>query len=68
MLCIVVLFVVYRPVLPDVVVFPQNTEQVSHIVKLCNHHVVPVVPFGTGTGLEAGAIAVEVRRLNVTSD
>jgi FAD/FMN-containing dehydrogenase len=48
-------------VLPDVVVFPQNTEQVSQIVRLCNQKVVPVVPFGTGTGLEAGAIAVEVR-------
>jgi len=47
-------------VLPDVVVFPRNTEQVSLIMKLCNDLVMPVVPFGTGTGLEAGSICVEV--------
>ena len=37
---------------PDVVVYPQTTEEVSEIVKLCAAHGVPVVPFGTGTSLE----------------
>ncbi len=44
---------------PDVVVFPQNTEQVSQIVKLAASQGVPVVPRGAGTGLSGGAIPVE---------
>ncbi|HEV2558905.1 MAG TPA: FAD-linked oxidase C-terminal domain-containing protein [Microvirga sp.] len=37
---------------PDLVVYPQTTEEVSDIVKLCAAHGVPIVPFGTGTSLE----------------
>jgi len=37
---------------PDAVVFPQSTEEVSEIVKLCAMHGVPVIAFGTGTSLE----------------
>jgi D-lactate dehydrogenase (cytochrome) len=37
---------------PDAVVYPQTTEEVSEIVKLCVTHGVPVIPFGTGTSLE----------------
>ena len=44
---------------PDVVVFPQNTEQVSRIVKLAASEGVPVVPRGAGTGLSGGAIPVQ---------
>ncbi len=37
---------------PDVVVYPQTSEEVSEIAKLCAAHSVPVIPFGTGTSLE----------------
>ncbi len=37
---------------PDMVVYPETTEEISAIVKLCAAHDVPVVPFGTGTSFE----------------
>ena len=46
----------YEPVLSQAVVFPKNNEEVSKILKLCNEHKVPVVPFGTGTSLEGQAV------------
>jgi D-lactate dehydrogenase (cytochrome) len=37
---------------PDIVVYPQTTEEVVEIVRLCAARAVPVVPYGTGTSLE----------------
>ncbi|CAN7292392.1 FAD-binding protein [Bosea sp. LjRoot237] len=37
---------------PDAVVYPESTEEVASIVKLCVKHGVPVIAFGTGTSLE----------------
>jgi glycolate oxidase len=42
--------------LPEVVVKPENTGQVSEIIKLANRELVPVTPRGAGTGLAAGAV------------
>ena len=46
----------YDPILSQAVVFPETNEEVSGILKLCNDHKVPVVPFGTGTSLEGNVV------------
>jgi len=46
----------YDPVQPQAVVFPNSNEELSKILKLCNDHGTPVVPYGTGTSLEGHAV------------
>jgi D-lactate dehydrogenase (cytochrome) len=55
---------------PDAVVFPQRTEDVQEIVRLCAAARVPVIAFGTGTSLEGqinaprGGISLDFRDMN----
>jgi D-lactate dehydrogenase (cytochrome) len=55
---------------PDAVVFPQSTEDVQEIVRLCAVERVPVIPFGVGTSLEGqvnaprGGISLDFRDMN----
>ena len=55
---------------PDAVVFPQSTEDVQDIVRICAQHRVPIIPFGTGTSLEGhvnaphGGVSIDVRDMN----
>ena len=44
--------------MPDAVVFPECVEEVSEIVRVCSEQGVPVIPFGTGTAVEGGVVAV----------
>jgi glycolate oxidase len=44
--------------LPEVVVLPVKTQQISQIMKLANKHKIPVTPRGAGSGLSGGAIPV----------
>ena len=37
---------------PDAVIYPETTEEVAEIVKLCRKSRTPIVPFGAGTSLE----------------
>ena len=41
---------------PDVVVFPNTTEQVAQIVKLCAAAEIPFLPRGAGTSLAGGCL------------
>lgn len=58
------------PSLPDAVVFPESTEEVSQIMKICAEHNCPAVPFGVGTSLEGhvipihGGISIDTSRMN----
>jgi D-lactate dehydrogenase (cytochrome) len=55
---------------PDAVVFPQSTEEVQQIVRLCATERVPVIGFGAGTSLEGqvnaprGGICLDFRDMN----
>ena len=55
---------------PDVVCYPQSTEEVAAIIGLCRQHRVPIVPFGAGTSLEGhvcaldGGVSVDMRQMN----
>jgi D-lactate dehydrogenase (cytochrome) len=55
---------------PDAVVFPQATEDVQDIVRICAKLRVPVIPFGTGTSLEGhinapyGGVSIDFRDMN----
>ena len=49
----------YDPILSKAVVFPETNEEVSQILRLCNKHKIPVVPFGTGTSLEGNVVGNE---------
>ncbi len=49
----------YDPILSKAVVFPETNEEVSKVLRLCNEHKIPVVPFGTGTSLEGNVVGNE---------
>jgi D-lactate dehydrogenase (cytochrome) len=46
------------PAYPDVVVYPESTDEVSRIVSCCARHAAPVIPFGVGSSLEGQIIAL----------
>jgi D-lactate dehydrogenase (cytochrome) len=60
----------HSPALPDLVCFPQSTDEVSRIVTTSARHKLPVVPFGAGTSLEGhvqavrGGISIDMRGMN----
>jgi glycolate oxidase len=46
-------------VMPEIVVVPENVEQVAAVVKAAKGANVPIVPRGSGTGLAGGAVPAE---------
>src|SRR5215831_3029752 len=55
--------------LPDAVVFPESTAEVSAIVAACAHGRMPMVPFGMGSSLEGqvnavrGGVSIDLTRM-----
>lgn len=61
----------WEPTLPAVVVQPKNAEEISKILKLCNENNIPVIPYGGGSGVLAGAettredtVVIDIQKLN----
>ncbi|MBL7705537.1 MAG: FAD-binding protein [Taibaiella sp.] len=56
--------------LPELVLQPQTTEEVSKILVYCNEHKLVITPRGAGTGLSGGclpvlgSIVLDMRRMN----
>ncbi|KAH7039578.1 uncharacterized protein B0I36DRAFT_258628 [Microdochium trichocladiopsis] len=56
--------------LPVAVVFPQNTEEVSKIAKICSKYSVPIIPFSGGSSVEGhfsapyGGVSVDFSYMN----
>jgi D-lactate dehydrogenase (cytochrome) len=59
----------HAPAPPDIVCFPQTTDEVAAIVRISATHGIPIVPFGTGTSLEGhvnaiyGGITIDLREM-----
>ncbi|MHB2167544.1 FAD-binding oxidoreductase [Alsobacter sp. R-9] len=59
-----------RPQAPDAVVYPETTEEVAEIVRLCASRRMPVIPFGAGTSLEGhtnapfGGVCIDLAQMN----
>ena len=49
---------IYGKKMPDVVITPLTTEEVSAVMKICNDNKIPVTPSGAGTGLVGASVAV----------
>ncbi|MEM8862655.1 MAG: FAD-binding oxidoreductase, partial [Chloroflexota bacterium] len=48
----------HPPVLPDVVIWPNSTAEVSAIAKVAHAHQIPVTAWGAGTSLEGHSIPI----------
>jgi D-lactate dehydrogenase (cytochrome) len=60
----------HTPAAPDLVCFPESTDEVREIVLTAARHGLAVVPFGSGTSLEGhvhavrGGICIDLSRMN----
>ena len=48
----------HKSIPPDAVCFPHSIDDVSGIAAICYELEVPIIPYGTGTGMEGHVVAV----------
>ena len=46
----------HSPVRPEMVIFPENTDEVAAILLYANEHRIPIVGWGSGSSLEGNPI------------
>jgi len=49
----------FDPAPPDLVCYPESTDEVAAIVALCAQHDTPIVAWGAGTSVEGHVLAIE---------
>ena len=55
---------------PELVVFCESTEDVCEVLRLADHHSVPVIPYGAGSSIEGqllalqGGISIDLNRMS----
>ena len=63
-------FTYHPPVHPDAVVYPESRDEVVGVLRFANEHLIPIVPFGKGSSLEAhtlpvhGGISLDLGRMD----
>lgn len=56
--------------LPDIVAWPESTEEVAALARICHCARLPIIPFGAGSSLEgqvaalSGGVCVDMTRMN----
>ena len=48
----------HPPVPPQAVAFPSANEEIADVVRVCQRHRFPLIPYGTGSAVEGGVVAV----------
>lgn len=54
---------------PEMIVWPETTEEVSRVLRICNDMRVPIIPFGAGSGLcgaaqpVCGGVILDTKRM-----
>ncbi|MDW7681554.1 MAG: FAD-binding oxidoreductase, partial [bacterium] len=44
--------------LPDAIVFPETTEQIVQLTRLCHQQNIPLIARGSGSNLSGGTVAI----------
>src|SRR3990172_9444320 len=53
--------------LPEAILFPENAQEISQILKIANREKIPVLPRGAGSGFSGGSLPVNGGVVLVTS-
>ncbi|NIZ08823.1 FAD-binding oxidoreductase [Pseudooceanicola sp. HF7] len=59
---------------PDMVVYPETTQEVATIARLCHAHCVPLIPFGAGSSLEGqlnapcGGVSIDMMKMDTIKE